>query len=89
MVNTMWSALLLICAIDSEGEFKEPRVCTATVSQQVWRSEDACMNGIAQGFNSQLQMPTSRAFSIRDYECFEWKRQRHESPSDLDDNSKL
>lgn len=87
MVNTMWSALLLICAIDSEGEFKEPRVCTATVSQQVWRNEDACMNGIAQGFNSQLQMPSTRAFSIRDFECFEWKRQRHVTPDG--DNSKL
>jgi hypothetical protein len=87
MVNTMWSALLLICAIDSDGEFKEERQCTAIVSQQVWRNEESCMNGIAQGFNSQLQMPTSRAFSIRDFACFEWERQRHVTPDG--DDSKL
>lgn len=39
-MNTMWSALLLICAIDSEGQFKENLQCTATVSQQVWRGQN-------------------------------------------------
>ena len=48
-MNTMWSALLLICAIDSEGQFKENLQCTATVSQQVWRSQESCMDAIAHG----------------------------------------
>lgn len=84
-MNTMWSALLLICAIDSEGQFKENLQCTATVSQQVWRGQEFCMDAIAMAFNSQLKMPTPRSYSIKDFECFEWKRQRHDTPN-LDDS---
>ena len=83
-MNTMWSALLLICAIDSEGQFKENLQCTATVSQQVWRGQEFCMDAIAMAFNSQLKMPTRRSYSIKDFECFEWERQRHMTPN-LDD----
>lgn len=84
-MNTMWSALLLICAIDSEGQFKENLQCTATVSQQVWRGRESCMDAIAMAFNSQLKMPTPRSYSIKDFECFEWERQRHDTPN-LDDS---
>ena len=84
-MNTMWSALLLICAIDSEGQFKENLQCTATVSQQVWRGRESCMDAIAMAFNSQLKMPTPRSYSIKDFECFEWERPRHDTPN-LDDS---
>jgi hypothetical protein len=84
MLNTMWSALLLICAIDANGEYLEPRQCSATVSQQVWKAEMDCMNAIAAGMNTQLKMPQPRTFLIRDFECHEWERQRFVTPEQGD-----
>lgn len=78
MLNTMWSALFLICAVDAEGNFKEPRMCETIVSRYVWRSEEICMDQIAIVFNRYINLPQQQ-YSIRDYECFEWKRQRHSS----------
>jgi len=62
--------------VNPEGEIMEPRVCNAVVSQDVWRSEEICMNQIIIEFNRSLGSPQKK-YAIRDYECFEWKRQRH------------
>ena len=72
-MNTMWSALIMICALNSNGELTYE--CQATVSKDVWRSEDACMNTIAQGLTLALDLAPKAA--VRDFHCYELERQRH------------
>lgn len=69
----MWSALLMICALNSDGELTYE--CQATVSPLVWKTEDACMQSVAQGMMMSLKLAPKAA--VRDYHCHEWERQRH------------
>tara|TARA_B110000977_G_scaffold838_1_gene1196 strand:+ start:4105 stop:4344 length:240 start_codon:yes stop_codon:yes gene_type:complete len=73
-MNMMWSALLMICALDDNGQLTFE--CQTTVSAMVWRTEDACMQSVAQGMTMSLNLGPKAA--VRDYHCHEWERQRHD-----------
>jgi hypothetical protein len=78
-MNLMWSALLMICALDNDGQLTYD--CQATVSAMVWRTEEACMDSVATGMTATLKLAPKAA--VRDYHCHEWVRQRHD-PSATD-----